>query len=484
MRNLLDSPSQLLQVVLSFCDIQTIFRFSSVCKRFCANFIVSRQFLAKYLVEKTRSAECYLDIWMNFNDRQFRTELERLLWKQRLVEAAAIKRNPETNICEFEDFVVGHHQYPLPVAPEVGGGVGYPRLIYDDEFIILCSMAPEDVFLGENLSRFEPAIVYDANTLELIGFLPFQTAFQAAIFQGSQNKFLITNSKEKIYSTSIRNNILRSKEDLASFDKSSVQLKKLIFEVVEEKEIENICFDANWMAIHIGSDVKIYQLTDEVASFGSNEELKSSYGFTSREFKMGELSFNFIDSKLQLFLMTLSEGKIEYTFYGDQAKVEPKTLLLKSELWPDWDEKRIDMGNYGVFYDAGVLALKSSFGHVLLFKLNKDYEFKPFRQFFDESFELFAQSAGDDFSYDEYFPRVRLQSGILLTSDYSGLGIVGCNLNSQVGEGCFAHLDHIDISEDEFLECGRLCWSHSGRHILFAREGGDLYVFDVQKLCL
>jgi hypothetical protein len=463
--NLLDFPNSFLQLILEYCDAALITECKLLSRRFNKH-VLNMQFLCKYLSWNCEFSKDVVDLTLQ-TPEAVHLEMERLMWKQKLLSCD----QAQLNQYQVE-------KYPVPFESANNRALGYPRITIDKEYVLIyAGLSQNQVSIQGHASAYYPAVVYETRTLRLLGYLPYQThlSIYGHVYRKGEKCYFLTCSRAALYSTEITSNIVPNFEGSI---KTSQEVKSVI--AAPQGFIEDVCFDENLVALHTGKSIHLYDLDKSTLDVGQVKMYRVRTLLCS-EFHVGiELAANTIEKKMGLVVSSQDSGRVEVWQYEKRPE-ESRMYDFKKDLWAE-DEKFELPPNYGFTYHSGMLALRSNTGSLCFYKWTGE-EFVPYRKFYDSCFKTFHTS--HNVSYDNFYPRMMFQSGTVLTTDASGVRLSIFPFVSNIQHKRL-ELNHLYSSlnlADSSHQTGRIIWSYGGRRIMFLRDGGDLYVWDIAAIC-
>jgi hypothetical protein len=448
---LFECPKYILQEVLKFSDVRTICRFKRVCKRFREK-VVTDQLLERIVQFRTNIPVSVL------KDDPLRVsqELQRMYWKEPLISS---KKNEFWN--KFQDT-------PFPFLEEQKGqfsNMGLTYLGMDSQYVVQCSMFEEIELLNDGLNQAHPAIVRDAETLQVVGFLPGQMGYVALYESKRLGKYaLACTMSGNIFATQIESNMIRSVQELAE-----VRQTKLKRKLLGSMEQSCVHFHKGWLACGLNGKAHLAKLTDEMFDFESEERIQK---FTPIEIPTEIVKDVYLDGDLQILAILCDSGRI-YVSTDLESLSSYSVLDYTSRLWPDWKHPK-EQQRAWLIMKHGMLCILSNAGVILVFKWDGK-EFNFWKECTDPTFLKLLNSA--DVTPESFLTSMDIQAGYLLTQDATGVGFNVWNITSKNDTKMkkFRDLQQRLIPGLDEVTYGIPFWSPSGRKILFSFYPGVLF---------
>jgi hypothetical protein len=444
------------QWILSFCDFRTIALCCSASKRFKS--LISEAFVKKLYQSNTGIPTIVVD-------KSFKSVshcLENLHWIQ------GFNHFNEETIPETISQLV---QYPLDVDPDPDLSVSIHNSldITDDSIIVACPVSGEDfeIIGSPDISSKCPAVVRDVESMEVLGYVPYQECFASSVFTSPKlGKFLITAKGRSFFATHIEKNLYTDLKDLAGVFQTDVK-KKLIYTHPTELE----CFSINNGFFTFNDKIAGYsaELTDAVLDPRSKVKISEPFKYDPKS--AGPLLLSDYDPYLGIFVCSGDKGNI-YIWYDMTNPTVFETIEFQ---WKS--EENVHLESLDFILSSGYLYVTCSTGQYSLLKWSKE----------DGKFKMSAEGR------DEWAPKaigeeefievcVDFADGRLLMLDFKRLEIRIKNLNDLNSPViCWDIALHIDTNDYD-IWWARVAVSNQPRRIFVFLNNGDIIVWNIKEL--
>jgi hypothetical protein len=403
-RQLSDFADFTLHHILGFVDGKDIICFRMSCKRF--EKCVGDVFMIKLMEVRTGLPQ------MVYKKRySIQSALKQLIWKGKLTRSAF---NEDEMVLHFESFKISSNQNLMFLASAFD---------MDEQYLIQTA----SYRYPASPNRFIPAVVRDASTFQIVGFLPYQNAFEIAIFNSSKlGKVAITFNALGIFATRIENNLFATVEEMENSKGSQAQVSKTIFSF-QGKGIECSTFGKGKLLWADSSTIWITEPTDEVFDHETKDQLKDF-----QEFKCttkGRILDAAIDPDLNIVTCVDSLGQVFIWNLDNPSRVETMDF---SDIFDEALRVGTDLIALMRSQD-GFIVIQTNHAKYGVLKWNGK-EFERWRLYTDPSRTKYINRDLANVNKTIFFA---LSCGILAAPDAQGLGIYFWNLmdplSSEVG---------------------------------------------------
>jgi hypothetical protein len=433
------------QLILSFCDFDTIAICATVSTRF-NHIIVSEAFVKRLYQADTGIPNCVVE--KTFKSASL--ALETLHW---------------IHAFEFKSGELGERvEYPLNVAQEFPVSLHNSLDMTDDSLIVTCPESEEDFYINAapDISSKCPAVVRDVQTLEVLGYLPFQECFASSIFTSKTlGKFLIIAQGRFFFATHIQKNLYDLK-DLSGVFLTDIK-KKLIY--THQSEIE--CFSINQGLLNFNDSLCGYavQLTDDILDARSKVKISEPLKFDPRS--NAQLRLSDYDPNLGVLICSDNAGKI-FLWYDLNKPSEFETFDLQ---WTS--DGVLDLESLDFVIDHGFFYVSCNNGQYYLFRWLETE--KKFRITAEGKEDWITGERGDDDPIDVSLDFV---AGRLLRLDLKGQTIRVKNLSDLEAPETVWNIGGFLDSE---VWWARVSVSRQPRRVFLGLSNGDFILWDMRK---
>eukprot|EP00475_Leptophrys_vorax_P034032 TRINITY_DN5441_c0_g1_i1.p1 TRINITY_DN5441_c0_g1~~TRINITY_DN5441_c0_g1_i1.p1 ORF type:complete len:492 (-),score=107.67 TRINITY_DN5441_c0_g1_i1:78-1442(-) len=375
--------------------------------------------------------------------------------------------------------------------------MGPTCLDYDEEFVVQCPMMPTHVDLGkQQLDSLCPAVLRDRKTLDFVGYLPLQCAFLSQFYNNSTDhcKYLLTVSgvDQKVYSTRVESNLIRSQSELEVKVPSQVKRKE-IYDVGENI----ICahFHRQWFACGKAASIQLCKIEDSAVSL-EFDDIKLAVCSEILVPPGSELVDCFMDSVLDIIVIVLNSAN--FLVYKDLSSPQLiQELDCEQEMWGDWTRPK-EKRKVVTCVKDGFLSMVLNSGKIFVYRWN------------GESFDKWGYTC--DASYGEMLkrgtdphylsPSCDIQCGFMMTVDASGVRfLIWDLLEAQTGLDVSTEANKHDQQQPQWqplitvkevkraLQIGQVTatvfgftmWSQDGDCLLVTLDSGLLFEINLVK---